>query len=175
MNRLEDHLGLVRSIVSKFTKFDKYNLMDSELFGIGCLALVEAQKSYIPERGAFSTWATKLIKQSIFDNFRKLKKQKMQRLQENFNIVDNSKKELPENLLSTLLGEEKSDTEFDKQNKKILIDHFLNNKSWAEIGRELSLTRERVRQRGSEAIEKIREKYRLILEDVEFFTTEKGI
>lgn len=70
-NLLEDHLGLVRSIVSKF---DKYNPMDSELFGIGCLALVEAQKSYIPERGAFSTWATKLIKQSIFDNFRKLNK-----------------------------------------------------------------------------------------------------
>lgn len=98
----------------------------------------------------------------------------MQRLEENFNIVDNSKKELPENLLSTLFSEEKSDTEFDKQNKKILMDHFLNNKSWAEIGRELSLTRERVRQRGSEAIEKIREKYRLILEDAEFFTIEKG-
>lgn len=171
-NLLEDHLGLVRSIVSKF---DRCHIMDSELFGIGCLALVEAHKSYMPERGAFSTWATKLIKQSIFDNFRKLKKQKMQRLEENFNIVDDSKKEIPEGLLSTLLSDEKNDTELEKQNKKILIDHFLNNKSWAEIGRELSLTRERVRQRGLEAIERIREKYRLVLEDAEFFTIEGSL
>jgi RNA polymerase sigma factor (sigma-70 family) len=166
-NLLEDHLGLVYSIVSKFDR----NTADSDLFGIGCVALVEAHKSYVPEKGAFSTWATKLIKQSIFNNFRKNKKSKMQNLEngECLNLVDDSKATIPAEILSTLLADEEEDTKADKENKKILIDHFLNDKSWAEIGRELSLTRERVRQKGMEAIQKIRQKYRLIIDDIEFF------
>lgn len=164
-NSLENHLGLVRSIVSKF---DTSHIMDSDLFGIGCLALVEAQKSYKPEKGSFSTWATKLIKQSIFDSFRKSKKQKA-KTEINENFVDKTKKSIPHDFLETLLSDSKNDTETEKQNKKILIDHFINGKSWAEIGRNLSLTRERVRQKGIEAIKKIRERYRLILDDFDFF------
>lgn len=160
---IEDHIGLVGSIVSKFDR----NLMDSDLFGIGCVALVEAYKSYAPEKGAsFSTWATKLIKQSIFDNFKKLKKYKNTKNLDQ-DLVDDSKQSVPSEFLSLFLEDEKDDTYSEKENKKILLDHFLNGKSWAEIGREKSLSRERVRQKGMEALEKIRQKYRLIIDDVE--------
>jgi len=161
---IEDHIGLVRSIVSKF---DRFGINDSDLFGIGCLALVEAHKSYIPEKGAFSTWATKLIKQSIFDNFKKNKKHNIKNIEESLDPVDDSKCSIPLDALSVFLQEEKDESKADKENKKILVDHYLNDKSWAEIGRELSLTRERVRQKGMEAIKKIRQKYRLVIEDLE--------
>lgn len=160
---LEDHLGLVKSIVCKF---EHTNLMDSDLFGVGCLALVEAHKSYDPNRGSFSTWATKIIKQSIFDNFKKNKK--IKNIEKENDIIDESKPEFPQKLFSILLKEDLNETKTDRQNKKILVDHFINNKTWAEIGREMSLTRERVRQKGLEAIEKIRKKYRLILDDIDY-------
>jgi RNA polymerase sigma factor (sigma-70 family) len=162
---LEDHLGLVKSIVSKFDK----NFADSDLYGIGCVALVEAHNTYDSEKGSFSTWATKIIKQSIFDNFRKNKKEKKCELlgEESANLVGDFKPSLPIEFLSILLQDDKSESKIDKENKKILIDHFINDQSWAEIGRKLNLTRERVRQKGSDAIEKIRSKYRLILDEYE--------
>lgn len=158
--KLENHIGLAKSIVCKFDK----NLNDSDLYGIACVALVEARNSYDPEKGAFSTWATKIIKQAIYDNFKK-NKRKSENL--DFDIEDDSKSPIPMEMLAVFLKEDKNDTKIQKQNKQILIDHFINNKSWAEIGRKLKLTRERVRQKGFEAIENIREKYRLILDDIE--------
>lgn len=162
---LEDHLDLVKSIVSKFDR----NISDSDLYGIGCVALVEAHQTYDSKKGAFSTWATKIIKQSIFDNFRKNKKEKKcELLGENSDkVTSDSKPEFPTEFLSILLQDDKNESKIEKENKKILIDHFINNQSWAEIGRKLKLTRERVRQRGSDAIEKIRSKYRLILDEYE--------
>lgn len=160
---IEEHLGLVRSIVLQFDK----NLSDSDLYGIGCVALVEAYNSYEPEKGAFSTWATMIIKQSIFDFFRKNKKHKtVQHL--DGDVQDNFRAKLPADLLQILLQEDTSDSKVDKENKKILIDHFLNDKSWAEIGRNLKITRERVRQKGSEALSKIRKRYRFLLDEAEF-------
>lgn len=77
------------------------------------------------------------------------------------------KKEFPNELLTVLLQEDKNESKIEKENKKILLDHFIHNESWADIGRKLNLTRERVRQKGFEAIQNIRKKYRLILEDYE--------
>ena len=112
---LEDHLDLVRSIVLKFDR----NIMDSDLFGIGCVALVEADRTYIPERGAFSTWATKLIKQSIFDNFKKTKKHNKNQSLENSDPIDYSKSPIPLQVLSVLLSDQKEESKTDKENKKI--------------------------------------------------------
>ena len=136
------------------------------LYGIACVALVEAHNSYDCAKGAFSTWATKIIKQAIFDNFRKNKKHKCVGPLES-DIEDDFKSPIPLEILSTLLKEDKNESKTEKQNKKILIDHFIENKSWAEIGRKLKITRERTRQKGIEAIEKIRKKYRLLLDDIE--------
>lgn len=159
---LEDHLGLVKSIVYKFDK----NLNDSDLYGIACLALVEAKNSYDAKKGAFSTWATKIIKQSIFDNFRKKNKNKAKQI-DNYEIIDDFKK-VPFDILNVILKKDKQDSKTDSENKQILIDHYINNKTWAEIGRKKNLSKERVRQKGQEALCKIRKKYRLILEDLEF-------
>ena len=164
-NKIENHLGLVKSIAAKFVRkgFDF-----DDLYGIGCVALLEAGNSYDSTKGSFSTWATKIIQQSILDNFRKIKKEK----QINFvnfenDVLDSKKKEFPNELLTVLLQEDKNESKIEKENKKILLDHFIHNKSWADIGRKLNLTRERVRQKGFEAIQNIRKKYRLILDDYE--------
>jgi len=162
-NNIENHLGLVRSIVAKF----KHSYVElDDLYGIGCVALLEANSTYDSNKGSFSTWATKIIRQSIFDYFRKNKKESTVTYLENKEI-ECKKKIFPPDFLPILLKEEKDETDIEKQNKKILIDHFINDQSWAEIGRSLNLSRERVRQKGFDAILKIREKYRLILDEYE--------
>lgn len=163
--KVENHLGLVKSIASKFVQkgyeFD-------ELYGIGCLALVEASRTYDSQKGSFSTWATKLIRQSFLNNFRKNKLNFVDSKQDLNEVVDLRNK-IPFDFVSVLLEEEESDSYNEKQDKKILVEHFINKKSWAEIGRKLNLSRERIRQKGNDAINRLRQKYRLVLEDFEFF------
>ena len=143
---------------------------DSEVYGHGCLALMNALNSYNSSKGSFSTWATKVITTSIIDFYRNSKKyKKNQNLgDDSTSILDESKITIPDCVLPILLKENKKDKKIDKQNKQILIDHYLNNKSWAEIGRKLKLSRERVRQKGQKALEDIRKNNRTILEELEF-------
>ena len=74
-----------------------------------------------------------------------------------------------EKAMSILLKEDDDDSDLDKENKKILIDHYINKISWAEIGRRMNYSKERVRQKGQDAIRRIRIKYKLILDEIENF------
>lgn len=165
---IENYLNLAKSIVIKFIN-KKQSVEDSDLYGCACLALVDASKSYDSSKGAFSTWATRRIYQSIIDNLRKNKKyKKVEMLGENlFEIKDKFEMKMPIEILNILLKEENNETDVQKQNKKILLDHFVENRSWAEIGRTLNLSRERARQKGQDALKLIKQKYRLIIGDLE--------
>jgi RNA polymerase sigma factor (sigma-70 family) len=169
INSVESYLNLAKSIVSKFEK--KQRIEDSEMYSCACLALMDAKESFDSSKGAFSTWATRKINQHIINYLRKNKNyRKIEMLGESStNVVDDSKLDLPVEKLSILLKDDPQDSKIDLENKKILIDHFIKNKSWADIGRSMHLSRERVRQKGQDAIAKIREKYRLIIDDLESF------
>ena len=135
------------------------------------MALIDASKTYNSDKGSFSTWATKIIKQKLVDHYRKLKREKKISIlgNDSSNLIDDVKNYVPTDLLSILLKEDKNESKIEKQNRQILIDHFLNKKSWAEIGRKLKITRERARQKGQCAIENIRNKHRSIIDDVQDF------
>lgn len=166
-SKVDDHLFLVKSIVAKFIK--KQRIEDSDFYSHACIALMNAHSTYDSAKGAFSTWATKIIKRSLIDQYRKQKKEKNLKVlgDESSDLIDNSQMSMPVDILSILLKEDKNESKIEKQNKEILVEHFLNKKTWAEIGRKLKITRERARQKGQSAIENIRKKYRLILDEVE--------
>ena len=163
---VEDHIGLVRSVVSKFSKFGK--IEDSEFYSIACLALVQAAASFDASKAKFSTWATKIMTQKIIAEIRKNKRKKMIEIsaleaqQADCCLVDKRNKDLPTQLIS-LVRPNKCDSKSEKQNKTILSMHYLDGKSWSEIGRELGMTREGVRQRALRAIDSIRENNKELL------------
>jgi len=169
LTSVESYLNLAKSIVSKFEKRTKVE--DSEMFSCACLALMDARESFDPSKGSFSTWATRKINQYIINFLRKNKNyRKVEMLGESStDVVDDTKLDLPLEKLAILLRDDPKDSDIDRENKTILIDHFIKDKSWAEIGRSLNLSRERARQKGQEAILKIRKKYRLIIDDLESF------
>lgn len=164
----EDYIFLLKSIVSKFINKSQ-KIEDSEVYSCGCVALMNALTTYDCNKGAFSTWATKIITSSIIDFYRRSKKFKniVHLGDDTFKISKNYKNRIPDSFLSMLLEENKKDKKADRQNKKILIDYYLNNKSWAEIGRELKLSRERVRQKGQQALVSIRKNYKSVIDEVE--------
>ena len=167
---VENYLALAKSIALKFIK--NQDLRDSDIYGCACLALVDASKNYDPSKGAFTTWATRKIKHSIISYLRKNKKYKntenLGELTEE--IRDNSKNHANTvGVLAILLNEDQEDSDNYCQNKKILLDHFIQNKSWAQIGRDLNLSRERARQKGQEAIKLIQNKHKLVIGDLEPF------
>ena len=164
---VENYLALAKSITLKFISRNQ-KVEDSDLYGCACLALVNASKTYDSSKGAFTTWATRKIQHSIIDYLRKNKNhKKTEALGENSSdLQDDFEIKAPIEILSVLL-KDKNESKLEKQNKKILLDHFIENKSWAEIGRKLDLSRERVRQKGQQALKSIQNKYRLVIGDLE--------
>lgn len=149
----EDHIKLVFGVAKSYVK--KGPIEDSDVFSDGCLGLMKAVDTYQPEKGAFSTWAIPIIKNEIVTAYRdRMKRAKLSTISLELDPV--AKEEIPFELVHLLLEPSLEDTEDDQINRKILIDHFFEGLTWAEIGRRIGLTRERVRQRGNEALELLR-------------------
>lgn len=164
----ENNVGLLRSIVVKYIDSNQ-RIEDSEAYSDGCLALIKAHRTYDSNKGAFSTWATRIIKQAIIGSYRKNQKNNLELNDDIDAIQEENCLNVSEKAMSILLKEDDDDSDLDKENKKILIDHYINKISWAEIGRRMNYSKERVRQKGQDAIRRIRVKYKLILDEIENF------
>jgi len=164
----ENNVGLIRKIVANYIDQNQ-KIEDSEAYSDGCIALIKAHRTYDATKGAFSTWATRMIKQAIIGTYRKNKKNDFELNNDIDQIQDVSSLRVSEKTMAVLLKEDEGDSDLEKENKKILIDHYINKISWAEIGRQMNLSKERVRQKGQDAIKRIRIKYKLILDEIENF------
>lgn len=164
----EKNLGLLKSIVSKFVK---HQIEDSDLYSIGCMALLKAIRTFDPSKSSFSTWATRIIRNSIITQLRKNKKDQVivfssiEEKEKDEKLIDQQKEEVPFKLIKDLIKIDNSDSKTEAENKKILIDHYLEGKSLSEIGKQFGITKERVRQRAKEGIAKIRIKNKKILKE----------
>lgn len=70
---IKDYIPLVRYISQNYAQVMSSILTYEEMFAIGCLALVQAAKSYDGSKGAsFKTYAYILIRGAIIDEVRKL-------------------------------------------------------------------------------------------------------
>ena len=58
-----EHLGLVTFVIKKH--FSSTRLEYDDLFQIGCIGLIKATRAFEPSRGAFSSFAVKVIWQTI--------------------------------------------------------------------------------------------------------------
>jgi RNA polymerase sigma factor (sigma-70 family) len=162
----ENNVGLIKKIVSSYVDRNQ-KIEDSEAYSDGCIALINAYRTYDSTKGAFSTWATRMIRQAIINTYRKSKKNNFELHSEIDQVEDFRSLKVSEKAMSILLQVDENDSDLDKENKKILIDHYINKISWAKIGRRMGLSKERIRQKGQEAIKRIRIKYKLILDEIE--------
>ena len=166
---VEENMGLVRAVVSGFCKGERPE--DSELFPLACMAFMKAAATFDPSRAKFSTWATRIMRNRILSELRKMKRRpvvslhSLERKERERSLVDTRSGDFPVLLYGALTKRDSSDSEKEQQNKKILLRHYLDGTTWAEIGREFGLSKEAVRQRAQKAISSIRRKNASLLED----------
>lgn len=152
--RVEDHLGLLRACVLKFIKCGAVE--DSELYSAGCVALMEAARTFDPSRAKFCTWATRIINQRILDEIKR-----SGRIQESCSDLslhpDDESESLPIHLLPELLDGEGDD-------ERMVAGHYLEGRSLSDLGREFGFSKEWVRKKIKSAVSKIRRENLGILE-----------
>lgn len=157
------NLGLINSVVSKFVKKD---IQDSELYSVACIAIIEATKTFDPSRSKFSTWATRRMTQAILDQLRKNKKNlsrtvisELDQIEQNKALAVDSCESIPVNLVGSI------GTNNDSVDKKMLLLHYLEEKSLSQIAKEFGFTKEGVRKKIKKAIIEIRNKNKDLLKD----------
>ncbi len=157
---VEDNMGLVRAVVSKF--FRGSGIEDSELYSAGCVGLVAAARTFDASKSKFSTWATRIITQHVINELRRNKADKsvplssLEQSDADAVLEDRRSSDLPLHLMKFVTNEDSSETKSESENRRILMDCFLGERSFSEIGRELGISREAVRKRAQKAIERIR-------------------
>ncbi len=156
--RVEDHLGLVRSLVLKFIR--KGDVEDSELYSIGCLALVEATKTYDPSKSKFATWAWRVVRNRLLDEVKKSGRSRESASCDLATFADDRSAAMPVHMLSDFLGSLKGD-----RDAKMLVDHYLEGRSLSDIGSQVGFSKEWVRKKLQATILRIRAKNRHILEN----------
>jgi RNA polymerase sigma factor (sigma-70 family) len=168
-----DHLGLVRQIAVKFV-FQYDDLEETDAYQDGLLGLVKAVQTFDSDLGyAFSTWASRLIRNAIIDEHRKRDRivggeplSQVPLEVQDVCLAEQEQPALPVEMLDAFLTPVPGESENESLDRRILVRHYLDGETWAKIGREMGITREAVRKRGDRAIEKIRERFADAIMDV---------
>lgn len=158
--RVEDHLGLVCSIVLKFVR--KGKVEDSELYSVGCLALMEAARTFDPSKGKFATWAYLIVRQGVIDELKKNGRSRESSSCELEKVADARRSTSTAQVVPGIVVRACEDGGDDN---KMLLSHYLDGKSLSEIGREFGFSKEWVRKRIQAAALRIRERDRHIVEN----------
>jgi RNA polymerase sigma factor (sigma-70 family) len=153
--RIEDHIGLLRSCVLKFVRSGPVE--DSEFYSVGCLALVEAARTFDPSRSKFCTWATRIVTQRLVDEFHRNARLKESPSPDLDARPEEHRESLPLHLLPVLVGGEGDD-------RSMVVGHYLEGKSLSDLGREFGYSKEWIRKKIQSAVLKMRRENLSILE-----------
>jgi RNA polymerase sigma factor (sigma-70 family) len=152
--RIEDHMGLLCSCVLKFVRSGPVE--DSELYSVGCLALMEAARTFDPSRSKFCTWATRIIMQRLVDEFHRNSRSKESCSPDLDSRPEEDRESFPLHLLPEILGDECDE-------RSMVVGHYLEGKSLSDLGREFGYSKEWIRKKIRSAVSKMRRDNRALL------------
>jgi RNA polymerase sigma factor (sigma-70 family) len=156
----KDNLGLARLASVRFAAKGE-PVEDTEQYADACIGLVLAEKDFDPDKGLFSSWAFGKARKEVVNGYRERARHSIPAVD-----VDGIDVEFPaENepldvsLLDKFLAPHPHDSEHDRRNRQLMIDHFLHGESQTDIANRLGLTKMAVCLAIKSAITKIRERY----------------
>jgi len=153
------YINLVRGIANKFQHFGNFEDLVQE----GCIGLVKAHERFDPERGVkFSTYAYKWIWKYIKEEscrWSKQMKTETPLLEEFVAAKINEPQPLLKDMQGFFLNLSPRDT-------SVLANRVLLGRGLEEVGKELGVSRERVRQIESKIKENLKKKLRSRLGEI---------
>lgn len=157
-----EHLGLVCSVVAKFAD-RKTPLQDTEEYSDGILGLLSACEKFEKDKNVeFSTYAHGCILNAVLQGWRS--RNKFKKINsfpiENDDIVAPVEKPNLNTFIAKLFDGE-TESERGRLMLRIIEEHFLNDKSYAEIGRELGFTRAYIQQLSDQGLAYLKQKFGL--------------
>jgi RNA polymerase sigma factor (sigma-70 family) len=167
--KVSDHLGLAFSFASKYVKPHE-EVVDTEQYSEALLGLWDAVLHY-DGRSEFSTFAYRCMTNKVREGFRNRNRFKHKVAdvvgQDVLDAVESppSRPTMSQEDIRRLVKPLPGDTFYERRNKKILGQHYLNGLSWAEIARRNKITRSAARQGGLSAMELIRRQYCSVFEN----------
>jgi RNA polymerase sigma factor (sigma-70 family) len=160
MINAKEHFGLAATIAQPYVKRGE-RIEDAEAFSDALLGLTRAIQGFDPKKGIqFSTYAYYCIFHEVVRRRSKNRKIAYASLPQDVaeqEEEDYNYRHSPAVMVKEILDRYPEETETDKLNKKALVDHFIKGKVLSEIGEELGVGKERIRQRIEKAIEYIKE------------------
>lgn len=153
--RVEDHMGLLTACVLKFVR--GMPVEDSELYSVGCVALMEAAKTFDPSKSKFCTWATRIINQRIIDEIKRNSRLKESASEDLELLPDEDRSAPPLHLVPDLI-------KGDEDEKRMVVGHYLEGKSLSQLGREFGFSKEWIRKKIQFAVSKMRSDNLALLE-----------
>lgn len=144
--KAQDNLGLARQISSKYAR--RQRVEDTEQFSDASLGLIIAEQGYKPDSGCtFATYAHRVMRNQMINGHRQRRRQ-LDVVQAEVNelevpVFDNAdpEMEMARELLPVLLDVQQYESPRDQRNVGVLYEHYINGRSWQDIGEEMGLTR----------------------------------
>jgi RNA polymerase sigma factor (sigma-70 family) len=155
----EENLGLAYSAALAFVKPKRMAVEDTEEYSYAMEALWKACQNWDEDLdNKFSTYAHVCMKNAILNGL-KGRKNALESLDENTiddkNLNDESD---VEDLIKFLFEEIPKESEADKRNKQVVFQHYVQNVSWEELGKQFGVTKNRAFQYGKCGILLLRNK-----------------
>ena len=151
-----------RKLASKFKEKYKIKLDLEETKNIALHVYCSCQKYFIPGEVLFMTYFYRSFFRRVYEvYFRKNKRRK-----NNYKLITINDKVISEAKHSTLRQQEEKKVSFSVNlnvlpihHRQIVIDHYLNEKSFQSIADDLGVTRQRIQQITKKCVERLRDQF----------------
>lgn len=167
----QDYLYLAAKVAFKYrNKHGFERLKDTEIYSIACEHLIRAAQSFKSDRGKFAGFAWKYMSNGILQKFRSQRRLKRSAC---FSVLDHNKwnniesrnQSSPVFLLSSILQDYEGETRQDREDKQLVIDHFMYGKKISLLAEAVGVSRQAIHNRINRCLQKLRERGFRLLED----------
>lgn len=149
-----DFLHLALKFAFKYKPKHSYEeIKDTEVYSIACEELIRAARLYEPDRGDFSRFAWRSMLNGFLQSIRSQKRIKRSArfasLSENewSNITQRVDQDSLNDMLPLVLRDIDEDTQQDKEDRQLVIEHFINGKKINLLADILGVTRVTIHNR----------------------------
>ena len=159
-----DYLYVARIVANQY-RFGREKVEDTDVYSVCCEELVKIASDYSGDD--FPKYAYAILKNAVKDHFkyntRKKRHCSHQQLPEDISEIQKQNR-IPIDLLDTFLAKHPDDTEQDVQDKKLLVDFYLNQIKIPKICQQLNVSKTIVYSRIKRITSKLKDRYSSLIE-----------